>query len=301
MPSSCCRKSRIVKWTTWSLVITGIGCSVYDDELASPRDASVADARPNDDASLDGVNRPDASEDPGVSGGAGGSSGRGGSGGSGASAGSGAVGGSRGDAAVDSVADRVADGMDAMGSDAKLDPGVDGGDATPGHDVTLTDASDATVFDAPADTGGPVVGLPYNIVAKHSGKCVTVLANLPLDGTEIVQVACSNADSQRFRLQSSASGAFTVVSDSWSKCATVDISDSATSRHVQLVTCDGSPSQHYAVIPSSTPGWFTLSTGPNQCLEVDGASPADLTNVMSGNCSSGANQIWQFVPAPRDP
>lgn len=306
---------RIAKWLTVGMFATAFGCNVYDEGLAPRRDPVGAGGS---QAGAGGV-AADASFDRGASGGAsagnGGASGAAGSGaaGSGGSSGGGAGGSGAGaagsnpdasDAPRDQGSDPTIDiavdvsGRDGTSVDAQLDSMLD--TTGPAVDAPSPDSNivDAGVVDVASD-GGPVVGLPYNIIAKHSGKCMTVLANLPLDGNEIIQVACSNADSQRYRLEAAANGTFIIVNDSWNKCARVDISDSATVNHLQIGTCDGSAAQSYTVIPVNVAGGYTIKNGA-QCMEVDGASTADLPNILAANCDGAANQIWEFVPAPKD-
>ncbi|MET0593906.1 MAG: hypothetical protein ABW133_14485, partial [Polyangiaceae bacterium] len=185
----------IVEWLTVGMLASALGCSVYDEGLLPVRDPVGAGGS----SAGAGGSFVDASSDRGGSGGASaGSGGAGGTAGSGAAGAGGSTGGAAGsgtggvgganpdasDAPLDQLGDRTIDvtidasGRDGVSVDAWVDapldaigPGVD----SPAQDANTrdTDVVDAGVVDAGSD-GGPVVGLTYNIVAKHSGKCMTI-------------------------------------------------------------------------------------------------------------------------------
>ena len=96
-----------------------------------------------------------------------------------------------------------------------------------------------------------MVGVIYNIVAKHSGKCMTVVGNLPFDGTNIAQWSCDDSASQRFRLQAITPTTYVIVHPFSNKCVDVDNSGTTDGTNIQLYTCNNTGAQVYEITPSS--------------------------------------------------
>jgi hypothetical protein len=149
--------------------------------------------------------------------------------------------------------------------------------------------------------GGPIVGVVYNIIAQHSGKCMTVLGNLPFDGTNIVQFVCDGSASQEFRLQAVTPSSYVIVHPATNKC--VDVKDSGTTdgTNVALYNCNNTVAQIYALKLTASAGFYTM-VNPNsgKCVDVDSARTADLTNIQIYTCNGGLNQAWEFVDITRE-
>ena len=185
---------------------------------------------------------------------------------------------------------------------------------SPDADAALTDGAtldvvvDNTVVDADPDRqggtpdGGPIVGVSYNIIAQHSGKCMTVLGNLPFDGTNIVQFVCDGSASQRFRLQAVSPTSFVFVHPATNKCVDVEDSGTADRTNVALWTCNNTAAQIYALKPTTTGAGFYTIVNPNsgKCVDVDGGSKVDLANIQIFTCNGALHQAWEFVDANRD-
>jgi hypothetical protein len=162
-------------------------------------------------------------------------------------------------------------------------------------DTSTPDDADADANDG----GGPIVGVVYNIIAQHSGRCLTVLGNLPFDGTNIVQFACDNSASQRFRLQAASASSYVIFHIATNKCTDVDNSGTADGTNVALWTCNNTVAQIYAFKETASAGFYTI-VNPNsgKCLDVEEAGMGDLANVQIYTCNGATNQAWEFVRQP---
>jgi hypothetical protein len=194
-------------------------------------------------------------------------------------------------------------------SDALIDrggePGVDATQDSWVPDGVVADIN--TGIDADPDRrgstpdGGPIVGVYYNIIAQHSGKCMTVLGNLPFDGTNIVQFACDGSSSQRFRLQAVSASSYIIVHPFSNKCVDVAESGTADGTNVNLYTCNNTMAQLYGLKLTESPGFYTI-VNPNsgKCIDVDGARQADLANIQIFTCNGALNQAWEFIDVTKD-
>jgi Ricin-type beta-trefoil lectin domain len=302
-----------------------MACSIYDEGLGEPRDSGRRDGvggaagRSGSIGGSAGWGSSDAEagkEDAGTVD-VGGSGGTGGAPRNDASQDSPTSDGNR----VDTTSQPDGDAMvpDAPFVDTGPDVGGDATDVAADRDAGLPDADasrgDVSIGDAMTDLnpgidadpdrrgatpdGGPIVGIVYNIVARHSGKCMTVLGNLPFDGTNIVQFVCDGSASQRFRLQAVTPSSYVIVHAASGSCVDIDGSGTADGTNVALYTCNNTAAQVYALTPTENSGFYTM-VNPNsgKCVDVDSARQADLANIQIFTCNGGPNQSWEFVPPP---
>jgi hypothetical protein len=311
----------------WFAVLAGpLACSIYDEGLGDPPDSGVRDGASGgggrrDSAGTGGAGssgaggeteggvEEDASIDAGWGGGSGGTGGR-----NDASFDVVSNDANRGDTGVRADADAL--GIDTGSADSgggAADIVADRSGGSPDVDASQRDGSVDVIADLNAGIdadpdrrgatpdGGPVVGVFYNIIAQHSGKCMSVLGNLPLDKTDIVQWTCDGSASQRFRLQAVTASSYVIVHPSSNKC--VDVLDSGTAdlTNVQLYTCNNTAAQIYALKLTQSTGFYTM-VNPNsgKCVDVDAARMADLANIQIYTCNGATNQAWEFVNADRD-
>ena len=332
------RSSR-VQQLVWLAVLTGpLACSIYDAGLDEPLDAGVKEGssgtggRGGSTTGRGGASASDASGAGGETGGGGGSieedggeldsAGVGGAGGAtqrdgsadafvdtvnrGESGGRAGAAGSPGDSSV--LDTRVADGsggaadVSAEDSGGFPDVSIDVGTAPEDVLLDLNQGIDADPDRRGATPdGGPVVGIVYNIVAQHSGKCMTVIGNLPFDGTNVAQWICDGTTSQQFRLQAVTTSSYVIVHPASNKCINVDKSGVIDETNITLYSCNNTAAQLYALKLTTSPGFFTI-VNPNsgKCVDVDGAHMADLANIQIFTCNGGLNQAWEFIDATRE-
>src|SRR4051812_18723677 len=67
-----------------------------------------------------------------------------------------------------------------------------------------------------------VVGSTYNLVAKHSGKCIDIQQGSPSNGAAAIQWDCNSAyANQKFQLRSAGTGLYQLVATHSGKCLDV--------------------------------------------------------------------------------
>ncbi|MDB4937588.1 MAG: hypothetical protein JWP87_4560 [Labilithrix sp.] len=160
----------------------------------------------------------------------------------------------------------------------------------------------------------------YEMIAKHSGKCVSLVGGGLANGTQIQQAACTGGAAQLWKPQDSASGGTQLVSVASGRCLDVIGGPSATSEGVlaELWDCTGQANQSWTIggaAPAPAPAPSTPSTsgtGPfgqdasaytlTFSEEFDGAldktkwvdhlwyEPADATPNYA--VSNGSLKIW---------
>lgn len=307
--------SRLQQLVCVAVLAGPLGCSIYDEGLGDPRDSILNDgaggasgrggssAGKGGAASADGNGAGEIEAGPAADAGTDGMGAGGSAGTSNADAnGAGAPNDAPGSSDVGKPSDATI-ATDALPGDADGASYIDASqDGAVGNDVgvdgTNVDTNTADADDAPIDTptGEPVVGVLYNIVAEHSGRCMTAIGNVPLNGTNIAQWGCDGSTSQQFRLQGVTTSSYIFVHPATNRCVDVDSSGTADGTNVQIWTCNNSAAQIYALSPAPSPGSFAI-TNPNsgKCLDVNGAGMADLANIAISTCSGATNQSWRFV------
>jgi hypothetical protein len=214
----------------------------------------------------------------------------------------------QGDADAPSPIDSDARGLVDAGS---LSDGWASGDSGPdagsGVDSVIEDADGSRdAVDGPADADGGIADVdpPYDVgrdgsngyavVAKHSGRCMTVIGNLPFDGTNIAQWACDGAPSQNYRLEAALASTYRLISNSTNKCVAIDESGPPDGANVNLWSCDGSPGQLFTLEPSSDGSFTLINPNSGTCVAVDGAGMGDLANILMSICNGADHQRWFF-------
>ncbi|TCC48535.1 hypothetical protein E0H73_42775 [Kribbella pittospori] len=209
--------------------------------------------------------------------------------------------------------DYTGDGTD----DVALVSALDGG----GRDVS-TLVSSGTSFAAPvsgwreeavAATTGPrfdIDNRAYELVARHSSKCLDVPAASQTDAAPIHQYSCNGNIQQRFRLtQIAGTEQFEVhtvhgsgvQNDGKARCVHVD--DNLLGDDVPLLQwpCVGTGNQQMTVEYLEGSSYDTVVrlrfAHSGKCAAVRGGSLGDAVPVVQQTCSADASQQWILRPA----
>jgi Ricin-type beta-trefoil lectin domain-like len=148
----------------------------------------------------------------------------------------------------------------------------------------------------------------YQLVAKHSGKCLDVYSNEKGNGAQLHQWDCLNPSqylSQVYTLVPQGSR-FQLVARHSNRCVDVTNGSQLDGARLQQWHClgAGQTNQIWEGVPSSTPGYVNFrAQHSGKCIDVAGGNPANGTAVNQWGCGSGAHQQWTFksvesVPAP---
>ncbi|GAA3544046.1 RICIN domain-containing protein [Kribbella ginsengisoli] len=215
-----------------------------------------------------------------------------------------------------SVGDFTGDHLDDVGLVAALADG--------GREVsTLT--STGTSFKAPVSgwkeprvgaTAGPTFDIEhrtYELVARHSGRCLEVAGGTQDDGGAITQQACAGELHQRFRLEQVAGTeqfeAHTVHAEGHldnvvPRCLDVDEASDDDDVPLQQWACVGTANQQMTIEYVEGSGYDTVVrlkfAQSGKCAAVRGAKLGNGVPVVQMPCAAAASQQWILRAAVND-
>ena len=137
------------------------------------------------------------------------------------------------------------------------------------------------------NTGGPT----YEIVAKHSGKCLDVEGARPDDGTNVQQWACGGGPNQRWRLVDKGGGYYEIVAVHSGKCLDVAGGSFDDGANVIQWQCHGGDNQLWR-IERVGDAYRIIVKHSGKALDVEGAKPQNGANVQVWRYGGGPNQLW---------
>ncbi|MFC3890627.1 RICIN domain-containing protein [Lentzea rhizosphaerae] len=134
--------------------------------------------------------------------------------------------------------------------------------------------------------GGPY----YNLVARHSGKCVDVTSNSAADGATVLQYTCGAGLNQQWRLTDAGGGYFQVIAQHSGKC--LDVSDASTTNGAGVLQyrCGSGTNQQWAFQDQGNGNYRLVARHSGKCLDVSDASTANGARLIQWTCGSGTNQ-----------
>ena len=137
------------------------------------------------------------------------------------------------------------------------------------------------------------VGNVYELVSRHSNKCLDISASSFANGAKVQQWVCNGTNAQRFRTRDVGGGKVLLVNVNSNKC--VDAAAWGKSNGTAFVQwdCKGGTNQQFTIVDSNF-GYKTLRTAhaPGSCLDIDGPSTADGARAHLWECHTGPNQDW---------
>jgi hypothetical protein len=157
---------------------------------------------------------------------------------------------------------------------------------------------------------------PYELHARHSGKCLDV-ANMSIaHGADVIQGNCSHKSNQQWWLRANPNGYFyEVVAVHSRKCLDVANRSTAQAANVIQGTCRGGENQQWKLVALVTDGavdglenkvpqggvnYRLKARHSGGCLDVAHVSIAHAANVIQARCwPPGYNQQWTLVRPPQ--
>ncbi|WP_214325292.1 RICIN domain-containing protein [Nonomuraea sediminis] len=142
----------------------------------------------------------------------------------------------------------------------------------------------------------------YEIVAYHSGKCLTVSGGGTADGTALVQRTCDGTSQQRFTFARLGAAQYQVSpTHTTGKCLDILGSSGDNGGRLGQYTCNGAANQRFSVDYryDGVTGYLIVSVQARhsgKCWDVYGFSQADDAPVYQWDCWGGANQQWILRP-----
>jgi len=149
-------------------------------------------------------------------------------------------------------------------------------------------------IDSAAGTVTGVGGGPYyNLLARHSGKCVDVSDNSAADGGTVLQYACNGGLNQQWRLEDAGGGYVRVIAQHSGKCLDVSGASTADGATVLQWSCGTGTNQQWLFQDQGNGYYRLVARHSGKCLDVSGASTASGALLIQWPCGSGTNQQFQ--------
>ncbi|MCX5425861.1 RICIN domain-containing protein [Streptomyces sp. NBC_00078] len=149
-------------------------------------------------------------------------------------------------------------------------------------------------IDTAAGTVTGVGGGPYyNLVARHSGRCVDVADNAAADSHDVVQWDCNGGLNQQWRLKDAGGGYVQVIAEHSGKCLDVANASTADGASVQQYHCTTGTNQQWLLQDQGNGYSHLVARHSGECLDVENGSTANGARLIQWPCGTGTNQQFQ--------
>ena len=141
-----------------------------------------------------------------------------------------------------------------------------------------------------------VTGLSYNIVARHSGKCLDINGSSMDDGALLLQWDCIGASNQIFTLTPTGGDYYQITALHSNKCLDVDTSEGNdhNGANVRQMTCNGEPNQQFR-LEDAGDGYFKIKAKHSDLvLDVYGKSTDNGAEVVQWTDGNASNQSFEL-------
>ncbi|WP_328432403.1 RICIN domain-containing protein [Streptomyces sp. NBC_00453] len=137
--------------------------------------------------------------------------------------------------------------------------------------------------------GGPY----YNLVARHSAKCLDVSDNSAADSATILQWDCNTGLNQQWRLEDAGDGYVRVLAQHSGKCLDVANNSTADGAFVNQYRCGTGTNQQFQFQDQGNGYYRLMARHSGKCLDVNNASTANGARLIQWTCGTGTNQQFQ--------
>ena len=142
-------------------------------------------------------------------------------------------------------------------------------------------------------TSGISSGGTYEIIAKHSGKCLDVAGVATHNGANIYQWDCHGGPNQRWTLTDKGGGYYTVAARHSNRCMDVEGVNNGNGTNISQYDCHGGPNQLWQFIPQGGGYYMVTAKHSGKCLDIAGAGTGNGANAHQWDCHGGNNQLWR--------
>ncbi|AVV44183.1 RICIN domain-containing protein [Streptomyces sp. ID05-04B] len=149
-------------------------------------------------------------------------------------------------------------------------------------------------IDTAAGTVTGVGGGPYyNLVARHSSKCLDISDSSAADSAVALQYTCSGGLNQQWRLQDAGGGYVRVLAQHSGKCLDVSGASTADGAFVNQYRCATGTNQQWQFQDQGNGHYRLVARHSGKCLDVKDASTANGARLIQWTCGTGTNQQFQ--------
>ena len=138
----------------------------------------------------------------------------------------------------------------------------------------------------------PSLAGSYELVARHSGKCLDVSGVSMDDGAPVIQWTCNGGLNQRWTLQPATDGYYNLVAGHSGKL--LDVSGVSTDDGARVIQWPANSGQNQQWLPQPLAGGFYTLTARHsgKVLDISGVSPDDGAPAIQWTPNGGENQQW---------
>ena len=141
----------------------------------------------------------------------------------------------------------------------------------------------------------------YQVIARHSGKCLDVNGASTADGADVLQFSCHGGQNQKWDIEPTSDGYYRLLARHSGKALEVAGSSIADGALVQQRMVQGGANQQWS-FESTGDGYYRLiARHSGKALDVSGVSMDDGAPVIQWTPHGGANQQWLLRSASRRP
>ncbi|MFC7545605.1 RICIN domain-containing protein [Plantactinospora sp. GCM10030261] len=140
----------------------------------------------------------------------------------------------------------------------------------------------------------PVPTGSLRLVARHSGKCLTVPNSSTSNGVVLEQRACGTAANQRFTFQPSGEGFHRLVAAHSGKCLDVRSGSYALDTQVLQWDCWGGANQQFRLEPTDSGHYRVIIRHSIQCLRIAGGGTAEGAQLTQFDCKTPTLTSQQY-------
>jgi len=137
-------------------------------------------------------------------------------------------------------------------------------------------------------------GRTYEIIAKHSRKCLDVAGVATHNGANIHQWECHGGPNQRWTLTERGGGFYTVTARHSNKCMDVEGVGTGNGTNISQYDCHAGPNQLWMFTPQGGGYYRVTAKHSNKCLDVAGGNKNNGDNIHQWDCHGGDNQLWML-------
>lgn len=148
----------------------------------------------------------------------------------------------------------------------------------------------------PGGAAVPEGGKTYNLVSRHSGKCLDVKDHALYDGASLQQWECTGEPHQKFRLLPTGPQTYQLEAQESGKCLLIERGGQSNGGRAIQGPCNALPQQRVAFVPGSAGAYALRFDHSGKCLDIDGPSFDNGRYAQQWDCSASANQEWFLAP-----
>lgn len=137
-------------------------------------------------------------------------------------------------------------------------------------------------------------GRSYQVIAKHSGKCLDVAGVSTATGANVYQWDCHGGPNQQWTLTDKGGGYYLMTARHSGKCLDVAGVSKDNGANIYQWDCHSGPNQQWMLIPQGQGYYLITARHSGKCMDVAGAGKGNGENVHQWDCHAGDNQLWQL-------